>query len=308
MVATRAPGGNRKSVPKLHPFIRWIRAAGIAAELFGWGTLVLGGWFWPGVGLIYAGFLLVIVDVWVEPELKSYRKCRIGTVLTVITFAAMFSWGIVCVKAPLEVSAIVTDAEYPAGTTIAGLAWKEEFTELQVWIVNPTNRNYDNVSVIIRPTEPVAAIAQITNIPEVSFEDKNGQSVRLMDINPRAATAGAIPLVLLATNAGYRMRCSHLPAETTIRVVLALADVKWNPPARPSQRPIEELARDKDYVLRVTFDDFSTYWYGHPDGDIYAPRPRPQWVKVEGKYDVALRTRSISQKVDVAGKITIKQP
>jgi hypothetical protein len=114
------------------------------------GALLLVGWFWAGVGLIYFGFLLVVLDVWLEPGLKEYKAWRIGTVLTVIAFAGAFSWGIVFVKAPLEISAQVTDAEYPLGTNIAGIVWKEEFTELQVWIINPTKRKYDDVSLLLR--------------------------------------------------------------------------------------------------------------------------------------------------------------
>jgi hypothetical protein len=299
----------RRGPKQSHPIIKWTRTAGITTEAFGWGGLLLIGWFWPAAAFIYAGFLLLAIDAWFEPELQNYRRWRIGIVLTVTGFAAAFSWGVVFVKAPLEVSAMVTDAEYPPGTTIAGIAWRPEFTELLMSIKNPSDRSYDDTSLLIRPTAPIAAIAQLKNVPNISFDDNNGLSTRLMDINPTAGKATAIPLILLATDAGYRMRCPHLPAKTTVEVVIALADIKWNPPAHPSQRSIEEVARDKDYVLRITnYDDFSSYWLGHPDGDVYAPRPRrSQWVKVEGEYNAALRRRSISQKVDVAGELTIKQ-
>jgi hypothetical protein len=48
----------RKS--KLHPIVRWLRTAGITAELFGWAGLLLVGWFWPAAIFIYAGFLLLV--------------------------------------------------------------------------------------------------------------------------------------------------------------------------------------------------------------------------------------------------------
>src|SRR5271167_709136 len=99
----------------LHPIIRWIRTAGIAAVLFGWGGLLLVGWFWPGVGFLYAGFLLLALDAWLEPELKDYKRWRIGIVLSLFAFAAVFSWRVVFVEAPLEITAGMTDAEYPQG-------------------------------------------------------------------------------------------------------------------------------------------------------------------------------------------------
>jgi hypothetical protein len=310
-VATGALKGkpNPKQKPKFHPIVKWLRTAGIAAELFGWGGLFLVGWFWPAVSFIYAGFLLLAVDVWFEPELRSYRVWRIGIVVVLIALTVAFSWAIVLVKAPLEISAFVTDAEYPSGKTIGSIAWRPEFTELQMWVKNPSNRNYEDVSLLIRPSSPIAAIAQLTNVPNVSFEDNNGFSQRLMGINPTAGKSTASPLVLLATDAGYRMHCPHLPAGMSIQVVIALADIKWNPSAQRSQRPIEEQARDKNYIFRLKFDDFSTYWQGHTDGDVYAPRPTSsEWVRIEGEYNVLQRTRSISQKIEVAGNITMRQP
>jgi hypothetical protein len=299
-----------KSKPKNYPLIKWTRTAGVGAELFGWGGLVWAGWFWPGVALIYAGFLLLIIDVWLAPELRGYRRWKVGIVVILVALCGAFSWGIVFVKAPLGIAAWVTDAEYPPDSRkIAGIVWRPEFTELQVWISNSSDRNYEDVDLVIRPTSAIAAIAQLTAVPNVSFEDKNGFGVRLMDVNPTAGTKSEIPLVLLATDTGYRMRCQHLSAGTSIKIVAALSDIKWNPPAQRSHLPIEEQAREKDYIVRFKFDDFSTYWLGHPDGDVYAPRPTSsEWVKVEGNYDAAQRRRSISQKIEVAGNLTIKHP
>jgi hypothetical protein len=296
---------DRRKPKKLHPVFQWFRRTGISAQLFGWGSLLFTGWFWPAVALIYAGFTALVADVLVEPKLRGHRVGKMVAVSVLILLAGAFSWGIVFVKAPLQVTAFVTDAEYPSGTTIAGISFRPEFTELQVWIQNTSDRTYEDLSLVIRPTEPVAAIAQLTNLPNVSFEDKNGYSSRTMSIKPGETKASAIPLDLLATDAGYRMRCVRLPAGGLITIVIALADIKWSP--EKSQHPAYENVREKDYVRRVKFDDFSTYWLGYKDGDVYALRPNPQWLKVDGEYNVALRTRSISQKVDIAGKLNIRR-
>jgi hypothetical protein len=186
------------------------------------------------------------------------------------------------------------------------LLGRPEFTELQVWINNPSENNYDDISPVIRPNDPIAAIAQATNVPDVSFEDKNGVSLRLTDINPTAGTKTAIPVVLLATDAGYRVRCPRLPAKTTIRVEIALADIKWNP-SPPNDRPIEEKVRDINYIFRLKQDDFSTYWLGHAEANDYTPRPTStDWARIEGEYKAAQRKRSISQKIQIAGNLTVK--
>jgi hypothetical protein len=275
--------------PKLLPFFQWLRSASIAAELFGWGGLLLTGWFWSGVDFIYGGFFLLAVDLWVEPRLHRKSALRASGVLAIAILAASFSWGIVFVNAPLPISTFVTNAEYPAGTSIAGISWKPQFTELQVWIDNPTERNYEDLNLVIRPLLPVAAIAQLTDVPNVSFEDGRGEVGRLTE------KSTVIPLVLLATDAGYRMRCPHLPARTEIKVVLAIAEVKWNP-----SPPGSGKITDEDYVLRHKNDDFSTYWYGHTGADDYTPRiTSSEDVKIEGEYTVGPRTRSLSVWVPV---------
>jgi hypothetical protein len=214
-----------------------------------------------------------------------------------------FSAIVVFAKAPLSVAAMITDAAYPADTVIAGIAFRPEFTELQVVIINVTDRSYDDIDLVIRPTEAVAAIAQLSNVPNVSFQDKNGQTFRLM--NRYRTETTAIPLDLVATDAGYRVRCPRLPAKSSIHIIMALADIKWNPPTERPQRSLKEQMLDKDFLLRVKYDDFSAYWIGHKNGDIYAPRPNPQWVWVEGEYTSALHTHSIAQKIEIEGKISV---
>ncbi len=102
------------------------------------------------------------------------------------------------------------------------------------------------------------------------------------------------------------MRCRRLPAHGTLKITMALADPRWNPAPKPSINPADS-AREKDYVMRVKFDDFSSYWLGHADGNVYAPRPTLEWLKVDGEYTASYRKRFISQKVNVGGKISIKQ-
>lgn len=291
-----------KNKTTTHPTVKWLRTAGIGAELFGWGGLMLAGWFWTGAGFIYAGFIVLAVDAWLEPDLRGYIKSKALITLIVFGFAVAFSWGIVFVGAPLDLSAFMLNAEYPAGTAIAGIDWKPQFTEVQLWVSNPTDRGYEDINLVIRPSVAIAKIAQATNVPNVSFEDKNAQTLRMMDIDLGTGKSTAIPLVLLATDAGYRMRCPYLAPKTEIRIEIALADIKWNPSPELSQLPKPQQMLDPNYVLRDKFDDFSTYWFGHPYGDVYAPRPTSSdWMKIEGEYVAVERKRTISKKLEIGG-------
>jgi hypothetical protein len=245
---------------------------------------------------------LIALDLCFEPFVE--RSKSITKLVIWIMFAAMivgFSYAVVFVKSPLQVSAFITDAEYPVGETIAGIAWRPEFSELQVWLSNPSRSGYDDLNIVVRPSSAVAKIGQATNVPDVSFEDKNGLTTRLTTITPSDQRTG-LPLDLLATDAGYRVRCPHLPAHTEIKLVLAFVDMKWPVPAYVNQLPPQQKFQDSNYVVRVKFDDFSTYWQGHPNTDMYAPRPRfAERIKVEGEYVGGQRIRSISQWVGVEG-------
>jgi hypothetical protein len=291
--------------PKLHPIYRWIRATGIGSEAFGWGSLMLAGQFVIGAALIYLGFLLLAIDLWVEPDLRGKTVWRVVFTGFIVLLAAAFSWGMVFVDDALDVSGLVTDAEYAQGTKISGVAWRPEFTELNVMMVNPTDRVYEDLNLVIRPTEPVIAIEQISDFPGVSFVDKNDFMARMLDISP-SGSSKAIPLDLLATDAGYRVRCPRLPAHSTLKILIALGNLRWDP--RPHfNTPVEEQARDSDYVLKVKFDDFSTYWEGHREGAVYTPRPSIEWFKVEGDFVVTMQKRKIDKKIYVNGNITVRR-
>jgi len=298
----QSPKSRRKKLPGI---VKWLRTAGGAAELFGWGGLVLADWFWVGVAAIYLGFALLALDVWFEPDRKT--KTIIGVAILVFTVA--FSWGVVFVEGPLPINVFATDGEYPIGTVISGVSWRPQFTELNVDIENPKDRPYEDLNLVIRPTSAVAVLAQTSGISDVSFEDKNGLSTHILDLDPRTGISKAIPLVLLATDAGYRVRCGRLPARDHLRIVMALADIKWDPSPLPTGTPIEQSFQDPNYMLRIKNDDFSTYWLGYREGSVYASRPTStEWLKVEGDYTVGHRRRTVSLKVQIGGKITLKRP
>jgi hypothetical protein len=116
-------------------------------------------------------------------------------------------------------------------------------------------------------------------------------TLRQMLIEGATGNQKANPLTLLATDAGYRVRCDKLPSGTALKIVMAVVDIKWNP--APHKPRSDFGIFDKDYILKTKFDDGSTYWYGHPDGNVYTPRPSPQNVKIYGEYVAGQRKRTV---------------
>jgi hypothetical protein len=196
---------------------------------------------------------------------------------------------------------------YPPGTTIAGIVWKSAYTEMRVSIGNPTEHAYDDLNIVVRPADAVAEIGQDTNVSGVTFEDKNGATIRLLDINTKTGEKNAVPMILIATNAGYRLRCPHLAAHQVLRVVMALVDIKWDPPPRDPSAPADAHMYDPNHMVRTTFDDFSSYWFGFKNGDNFVPRAAPTaWLKVEGNYLSIHKPMSYSQKIPIGGIIKVQ--
>jgi hypothetical protein len=284
----RKPPARRTPIAKRYPIFKWFRAIGAGAQLFGWGSLMLAGYFWAGIALIFLGFISIAIDLWLEPGLRGRNRVRI--IGSVVLFALLigFSFGFVFVRAPLPVLAILTDGEYPDGAVIAGIHWRPEFTELEVAIYNPTDRPYENLNIVIRPDDPVTAISQETNWPDVVFEDRDLMGAHLTEINNTTRASTVLPSVLVATDAGYRVRCSRLPNKATLKLVMALCD----PDTHRIKDGIGEL-------LKMRMSDFSSYWFGPRDTTSFYTRPKPSGgatINIDGEYTVMYHVRKISNR------------
>jgi hypothetical protein len=298
------PKPKPKRKPKLHPMVKWLRTIGPAAEAFGWGGLLLADWFWFAVACIYVGFLALIVDVWLEPDLRGKLKWQLSASAVLLLLTSAFSWGVVFVKAPLPVEAHETDGEYPAGTVIAGIKWRPEFTELSVDIENPEDRAYEDLNIVIRPNNAVAEVAQKSSVSDVTIVDADEFAMDLVAKIGQTKKQLAFPVVLIATDSGYRVRCGRLPGHTHLRIVMALVDIKWNPQTPNPNLSTTQILSDPNYMMKVRSDNFRTYWLGYKEGNDYTLRPKStEWMKVEGTYVVAHRKRSISEKIEIGGSM-----
>ncbi len=199
----------------------------------------------------------------------------------------------------LSIWAVTSSAEYPSGTMVGGIEFRPEFTEATVIIKNAADEGMDDINLLLQFDQAIAGIAQQSAIPNVSFEEKNGMSAGFMLSDPKTGKAIRVPsIVLLATDAGYRMRCPHLASGATIRLVVALTNI--TPPAHPdySNLPFDEQVTKKEIVATIKTGAGETYWMGHRDGDVYGPRLPPQWLKTDGAYELSKVSHTMSQKIE----------
>lgn len=290
---------------EVHPNLRWVRAIGGTSMLLGLGGLVFQpSLFWWAAVFIYAGFFVIAIDLLLEPELKKWFK---GTALAAILFfVVLFSVGFVFVSAPVVFSSLATDIEYESGADIHGIKWKKPYTELNLIVTNPTDGNYDDVDIVVTPDMPVAAISQLSNLSDVSFEDYFGVVLRLtvQDLSTTVKT----PLDFIATDAGYRIHCGRIPPQSSLRIIMAIVNVKefgpvkkgpipWQGDLTPSQVSLEQTMTSKDGTI-------GHYWFGDVDKtQIYEQRAGAKKISIKGHYTAKNRRRQVVTEVNIQARI-----
>lgn len=244
---------------------------------------------------------------WVEQRISALPGlllilgfCGIIAGLTLV----VQSWG----KSKLVVWALTSSAEYPDGTMVGGIEFKPQFTEATITIKNVAGENLNDINLLFQFDQPIAAISQQSAVPNVSFAEKNGMAAGFMLADPKTGKAIKVPsIVLLATDAGYRMRCPRLTDGETIRLVVVLTNITPAPHPDYSNLPFEEQVTKKEIVATVKTGAGETYWMGHRDGDVYGPKQPPQWLKVEGTYELSKTSHSITQKIEFS-PMALNQP
>lgn len=278
-----------RSRPELPPnpwdhFLSYSNKAGFASLFLGGASMITAPeYYWLAVGLINIGFIFFVIGAYREQwERVWVRWLLIGLILVVMV---VFHWLWVFIDLPLEVASVTIDAEHPQGSSIAGIQWRPEFTELQVFIGNPSTSNYYDIDVIVRPDLPVAKIAQRTDIPGISLEDRHGSTTTLVRVEGAQKTT--VPLVLLATDSGYRVRCEKLSARTTMQLVLAVVQMKV------ADKPPSEIFTNRSLLIQP-YEDGTRYWYGLASAEPYLDRKIPKKIKLYGKFTAGQRRRSLA--------------
>jgi hypothetical protein len=294
------PKKPRKRKAKLPPALVWCRSISLISILAGGFGMMRPQFFWFSVSFVYVGLFLVSVDLYFEPDLTPRFKA-VGESVVMAGLIGFSHW-FVFVSAPLNFSSLASNINYSNGATPGGIAWRPFFTELDLMVSNPTDGNYDDVDIWIRPDSPVAAIAQLSNLSDVSFEDYYGATSRVTAED--LSTNVAVPLVFLATDAGYKVHCGRIPPKSSLRIVMAVVDIKKSKPQVP-QAPItvpRDISPD-DFFVVWSFDtkgDKSFYWYGSAKNtSIFAPRAEPKKVTIKGSFTATNRRRSVNHETIV---------
>jgi hypothetical protein len=256
--------------------------------------------------LIIAWCLFVLSVFRTRPISEQVVVPRILLALFVSSIAGLglcliTGWRPLLSRFPLNLFAIVSDGDYPDGTNLGNIAWSTRFSDLRVVVTNQTDFDYRDVDLTLQPDVPIAAIGQISNLPDVSFSPVADSTVSVSLIDGVTKKQRAIPLVLVASDGGYRVRCGLLPHKRKLEVVIAVAEIIDFPKPGTAANPGGGVLQ-RNYVLKLgsTGD-----WYGYGTDakgrieDIYkGNKPIPKIVRINGSYTVNKEEEAVSQLIE----------
>lgn len=271
----------------------WLIGLGVPALLCGSGVALM-GWisFSFGVVLVYVAFACLWIDWWKLNRTKGRRTT--GSIATLVLIAG-FSC-IVFRPAPLSVSVYVAGTGYSNGQVAGGITWGSGEGDIRVTLLNPTDRDYADMDIILDVGQnqlelpQIMEIAQLSTIPNISFTSQPfplnhvhltefnlkqpmqvqglGVSRGLSGPNPRYlsgkdAKGNSVEIPIIGNSEtpspSFRIQFDKLPKHTELKLIAAVAIT--NPP------------------------DFN----GNLPKQLFAVFQAPSCIKVSGSYKVLNR-------------------
>ena len=232
----------------------YLRAVGIVGVLWTVAAMILPYFFRAATALIYIASALGLADLYWEKALPKLAKI-IGAGVVVIA-AGLFTYSIVLFPAQLKCGSYWVKSDYPEGSDIAGIKWRQGFSELRVSIKNPTDRDYDELNISILSPEAVIEIVQSTAIPCSPISQ---------DVATPHDTLGTVFHPLFDTGP-KRFRCAKLPSYSTMEFVLAVANV-------------DDLMK----LMTKGAVDLG------PKPELFGPKRKPEFVIVQASYLVTFK-------------------
>ena len=260
---------------------------------FGVGAL-LGVWF-SRMNVVMANMTLVLMVIAFTLAASLYplvasgpiRTRLITTLFTGAGLSIFIYYTLWTPLTPVGLFARTSSAKQPNGAVIGNIPWSDKYREVRVTITNNSNRNVEAIDLVVRPDQPVAAVAQVTNISDVSFTPNDPPVVEMQELET-ADRRTVMPTIPLATLRGYRVRCDALPRRSRLELVMAAVTINETGDGSGA-----------DKVLRVNYNSGQAAWFAHPghSGAVFALKPTVKEVFISGQYTVAEREHNVSRRL-----------
>jgi hypothetical protein len=203
--------------------IKYLGSAGMAA--LGVAGLMQTNFFNISVACIYIAIVFFTLVLWFEPWIAGQWWKRTIVILIMLPLFYLFTFRFVFIPGPLNVQVNGGLQDYAPNTFVAGIKWENYYSDVRIYLTNPTDRDYYDIDILLTTDLTIMAIGQITNVQNVlimpfkpgipeyyeSYLDNTGKIAHklLTDIKFISATT-------------YRVRCSVLPKKSQLGLVGAI--------------------------------------------------------------------------------------
>jgi hypothetical protein len=299
---------HRAGTKEKPPVLRWAETGGFASIGFG-GVGLMTVNFSLSVSLVYFGLITLLISLYFE-HFGSYRWTKWILAGCVLVVGVYFSSVVTFRRAPIDVTANTISSKFPLGTVIGGIEWQPEFAYLRVSINNETDLDFENVDLVLEADVSIVAIGKISDSPEVTFHgditketvDIGGVFVRSPSIQLNFPDGHNVDVPARQLSAPrYRVQCQKIPKNTSVDLVLALAEVD------------EAHTPDSDHIAVLNPDGRTTqrrfvYGRGDKEATVAYVSKMPSSITISGTYTALFKPRTIEKRTETIYNNDLNKP
>ena len=182
--------------------------------------------FWRGIGLMTAGLVVVIGDVWIGHRAWKTKQRTIATVAAT-GLCAVILW-LVFVPAPLGVLIERPAAHYPVDSDFYGIQWKSDYYPVNFLVENDTNGDYADFETYVetnlsftrigikKSINQCDATKDLAGVKTAFGELAKLDNGKLIEVTPVLDDDSKI------VSSFYHIRCSRIAPHSSVQLALAV--------------------------------------------------------------------------------------
>lgn len=274
----------------------WLKGLGVATFLIGFiGTITIPEMFWMSVSFCCVGFVVLVLDVLLDEKL--FFRVKLVLIGSATAFVIYFGISFVFVPANLGIlsTVLINPPDMPNP-----IPWNKNFSALQINFYNESKIQFNDIVLVVKTTEPVTGATILAGPQDANLRPIDVDPPLISALNEHGELIAHVPLVLVATDAGYIVRCANLLPGERLSVLLAVSRTHWDgsatKPAAANQNNQGGFngLLDSDYLMSVPYRPGYHQFFGHTNYDRYQPPHWPFSVLVSGSYIAEFRKRNVS--------------
>lgn len=273
IMQTSEPAHSPPRMPRENRLSLLVEFSGLVAVILGVALALEGTsvapWLYPyAMALVYLGCAALLWGA-LNGHWHQYWAIRAFIALIVLMFGYQWTSRIVLAKVPLTVLEDRGWGDYPDGTDIGGIKWKKNWSDLRIYLVNPSDYDEKNIKLEISVDGMMQQIVQVSPVCQgfSAFPDAPPMFTSLTD--PNTGKEESMPPSGSAISRNFRVVCDELPRKSNTDLIIPVIST--------------DFGRDPSNPFPQQF---------------LAPKRLPIWCIVRGEYQALGKTRSVDEKCE----------